>query len=311
MRRAGAGLLLVGVAATASMVLWWGAGGIGRTVWRAMPSLPWAIGVHAVQLGLSGLGWWCLLDRPKPPRLLVMRARWVREAVNTLLPLGGLSSAVAATRLLARDAGLRMAYATVSTTADITCEAAAQAPYLVAALMVAALLVPGQVTAARAALAVLPVALGVLAFFAAQRAGLMRLVERAAVWLGFGAAMEGLHEGLMALHARPGQIARAIGLHTLSWGLGGAEVWFILHAIGQPVGAGAAFAIEGVGMAGRSMGFALPAGLAAQEAGFVLGAGLFGVAAQDAIALSMLKRVRELVMAVGGLGVWQIALWPR
>jgi len=303
--------LVVALAATGTMVFWWGAEDIGQAVWRAMPSLPWALGVHGVQLGLSGLGWWCLLDRPRPPTVLVMRARWVREAVNTLLPLGGLSGAVAATRLLARDAGLRMAYATVTTTADITCEAAAQAPYLVAALMVAALLVPGQVTAGRAALAVLPVGLGALAFFAAQRAGLMRLVERAAVRFGFGAAMEGLHEGLMALHARPGKIARVVALHTLSWSLGGAEVWIILHAIGQPVGAGAAFAIEGVGMAGRSMGFALPAGLAAQEAGFVLGAGLFGIAAQDAIALSMLKRVRELVMAVGGLGVWQIALWRR
>jgi putative membrane protein len=308
---AGIFLLAVSLAATIAMVFWWGAGGIGRAVWRAMPSLPWALCVHAVQLGLSGLGWWCLLKQPKPPRLLVMRARWVREAVNTLLPLGGLSGAVLATRLLARDAKLRMAYAAVTTTADLTCEAAAQAPYLVATLVIAALLAPGQVTAARAALALLPVVLGVLAFFAAQRAGLMRLIERAAPRLGFGAAMEGLHDGLMALHAQPGQIVRAISLHSLSWSLGGAEVWIILHAIGQPVGAGAAFAIEGVGMAARSMGFALPVGLAAQEAGFVLGAGLFGVPAQDAIALSMLKRVRELVLAVSGVGVWQIAIWRR
>ena len=88
-------------------------------------------------------------------------------------------------------------------------------------------------------------------------------------------------------------------------------MWVILHAIGDPVGAGAAFAIEGVGMAARSMGFALPSGLAAQEAGFVLGAGMFGIAAPDAVALSMLKRVRELIVSVAGVAAWQAALWRR
>jgi putative membrane protein len=303
--------LVAALAATVAMVVWWGAADIGRQVWRAMPSLPWAVGVHGVQLALSGLGWWYLLAVPRPRRLVLMRARWVREAVNTLLPLGGISGGVAATRLLARDAGITMSYATVTTTADLTCEAAAQAPYLIATLAVAALLAPGQVTPGRAALAVVPVGLAVCAFVIAQRAGLMRLIERAATALGFGTAMHGLHDGLMALHAQPGQIARAIAVHALSWSLGGAEVFVILHAMGIPVAPGAAFAIEGVGMAARSMGFAVPAGLAAQEAGFVLGAGLFGIAAPDAVALSMLKRVRELVVAVAGAAAWQLPAWRR
>jgi len=304
-------LLAAGLAATAAMVFWWGAAAIGHAVWRALPSLPWALGVHGVQLALSGLAWWYLLDAPRPARWLVVRARWVREAVNTLLPLGGLSGGVAATRLLARDAGISLSAATVTTTGDITCEAAAQAPYLLAALAVAALLVPGRVTVGRAALALLPLAAGLAGFVLAQRAGLLRLIERGARALGFGVAMAGLHDGMMALHARPAEITRAITLHTLSWSLGGAEVFVVLHAIGAPVGAGAAFAIEGVGMAARSLGFAVPAGLAAQEAGFVLGCGLFGVAPPDAVALSMLKRVRELVVAAAGVAAWQLALWRR
>jgi hypothetical protein len=293
------------------MVFWWGAADIGRAVWRAMPALPWALVVHAVQLSLSGIGWWFLLARPAPSRWVVIRARWVREAVNTLLPLGGLSGGVAATRQLAREAGVSMAYATATTTADLTCEAVAQGPYLAASLAVAAMLAPGRVTPGRAGFAVFSVVLAAVAFIVAHRAGMMRLVERAAAKLGFGTAMEGLHEGLMALHARPGQVAQAIAMHTLSWSLGGAEVWVVLQAIGQHVGVGAAFAIEGVGMAARSLGFALPVGLAAQEAGFVLGAGFFAIAPQDAIALSMLKRVRELVVAGGGLAVWQVARWRR
>jgi putative membrane protein len=310
-RAAGIAAVIAALVVTAAMVLWWGAADIGSAVWRALPSLPWALAVHAVQLTLSGIGWRFLLTPPRPPRWVIIRTRWVREAVNSLLPLAGLSGGIAATRLLARDAHITMATATASTTADLTCEAAAQAPYLVATLVVAALLAPGKVTAARATLALVPVILAAVVFFAAQRAGVMRLVERAAIRLGFGTAMHGLHDALMQVHAQPEQLARTMTVHFLSWSLGGAEVWVILQAMGIPVGTGAAFAIEGVGMAARSMGFALPAGLAAQEAGFVLGAGIFGIAAPDAIALSMLKRVRELVVAVTGAAVWQWTLWRR
>jgi putative membrane protein len=305
-------VLAASLAATAFMVVWWGAADIGAAVWRALPALPAALCVHGVQLTLSGLGWWLLLPLPRPSPLAPVRARWVREAVNTLLPLAGVSGAVAATRLLARDTGMTIAAATASTTLDLTCEAASQAPYLAMSLAAVALLAPGQLSPSRAALAVLPIMAGVLGFVVAQRAGLMRLIERAARALGAGPAMEGLHDGLMALHTRRGQIARALCVHTLSWSLGGAEVWVIMRAIGHPTGAGASFAIEGLGMAARSAGFALPAGLAAQEAGFVIAGALFGISAPDAVALSMVKRVRELVVGVSGAAFWQFSLWrPR
>lgn len=311
-RAIGLAALVLSLTATAFMVVWWGAADIGAAVWRALPALPASLAVHAVQLTLSGIGWWLLLPTPRPSPLAPIVARWVREAVNTVLPLAGVTGAVAATRLLARDTGMSIAAATASTTIDLTCEAASQAPYLAMSLAAVALLAPGHLSPGRAALAILPLVLGVVGFVVAQRAGMMRLFERAARAVGAGAAMEGLHDGLMALHTRRGSIASALVVHTTSWGLGGAEVWVIMRAIGHPVGPGASFAIEGLGMAARSAGFALPAGLAAQEAGFVIAGGLFGISAPDAVALSMVKRVREIVVGVAGAAFWQFALWwPR
>jgi putative membrane protein len=309
MLRALAAILLLGsLSATALMIVWSGAQGVGDAMWRGLPALPPALAVHAAQLGISGYGWWLLLPRKRPRRSTLLLTRWVRESLNTALPLAGIGGGVAATRLLARDAGLSMAQATAATAGDLTCEAIAQAPYLIAALAVVALLAPGALTPARAVLAVLPIALAAAAFVAAQRLGLMRLIERATRRFGFGTAMEGLHDALMALHARPADVTRAITLHTLSWSLGGAEVWVILNAIGHPVGPGAAFAIEGLGMAARSLGFALPSGLAAQEAGFVVACAAFGVPANDAVALSLVKRLRELIVATAGIGAWRLAL---
>jgi hypothetical protein len=305
-RTASAGLIFAALLATGFMVAWWGATGIGEIVWRALPALPAALCVHFVQLGISGIAWRCLMPPPPPASWIVLRARWVREALNTAVPLAGLGGAVGSTRLLARDARIAMASATASLTADLTVEAAAQAPYLIASLATVAVLAPGRFSPARAALAILPVALGAAGFVIAQRAGMMRLIERMARRFGFGDAMAGLHEALMATHARRAAVLRALVLHILSWSLGGAEVWVILHAVGVAVSPGAAFAIEGLGMAARSLGFALPAGLAAQEAGFVLACSVFGIAAQEGLALSMVKRLRELVVAASGLLVWRL-----
>jgi putative membrane protein len=308
LRLLGGMIVAASLVATAAMVVWWGAAHIGAVVWRALPALPAAIAVHCIQLTISGYGWWLLLERPRPKVARLLLARWVREALNTVLPIAGLSGGVAATRLLARNAGLTMAAATAATTGDLTCEAISQAPYLIMTLAIVALLAPGQLSPGRAALAIVPIALGAAGFVLAQRMGLMRLVERAASRLGFGQAMAGLHDGLMQLHARPVQVTQSVLVHMVGWGLGGAEVWVILRAIGHPVGPAAAFAIEGLGMAARSIGFALPSGLAAQEAGFVVACAAFGIAAPDALAMSMLKRLRELIVGVAGVIAWRVAL---
>jgi hypothetical protein len=306
LRQASAALILAALLAVGFMLAWWGAAGIGQIVWRALPALPAALAVHFGQLAISGMAWRHLMLRPPPSRIIVLRARWVREALNTAVPLAGIGGAVGSTRLLAKDAGMSIAAATAALTADLTVEAAAQAPYLLMALAAVAVLVPGRFTAGRAALAIIPVALGAAGFVVAQRAGMMRVVERMARRIGFGDAMAGLHTALMALHARPGAMLAAFGLHTVSWSLGGVEVFVILHAMSVTVSPGAAFAIEGLGMAARSLGFALPAGLAAQEAGFVLACAVFGIGPQEGLALSMVKRLRELIVAASGLLVWRI-----
>lgn len=288
------------------MVFVWGLAGISAAVWRGTPALPASLGIHATQLALSGTGWWLVLPAPRPPLGLVVRARWIREAVNTLLPLAGLSGGVASTRLLARQGGISIALATASTTLDLTCEAASLAPFLAVSLATVALLAPGEMSAGRAALAIVPVAAGAIGFVVAQRAGMLRLAERAASRLGFPGALDGLHDSLITLQARRGDLLRAILLQTLAWSLGGAEVWVVLQAIGAPLSPAACFAVEGLGMTARSLGFALPAGLAAQEAGFVIACGLFGVPAADAVALSMVKRGRELLAGAAGVVVWRV-----
>ena len=154
-------------------------------------------------------------------------------------------------------------------------------------------------------------ALGVGGFIVAQRIGVMRMVEALADRLNRAFpslsidSVRGLHVELMRLQADRSAVVKAIALHLISWILGVAETWLILTAMGVPTGLAEATVVESLGMAARSAGFAVPGALGVQEAGFILVGGLFGISADDAIALSMVKRARELLVGVPGLVAWQ------
>lgn len=57
----------------------------------------------------------------------------------------------------------------------------------------------------------------------------------------------------------------------------------------------------------RSAAFAVPGGLGVQEGGFVVVSLLIGVPPEVSLALSLAKRVRELLVGVPALLAWQVA----
>jgi putative membrane protein len=284
-------LVAAAAAATTLLVAWTGAREIGADVWRAAWAVPVAVLVHALQLAISGRAWRLLLGKGAPGQGRMAVLRWVREAINSMLPVAQIGGGVATVRMLAQS-GMSLTAATAATTLDVMMESAAMAPPVLVAL---ALLGAGRPTALIVGFAVLLLTIG--GFFAAQRLGLFRLAER------FG--LPGLHDALLALH---GDWRRLLGngvWHLLAWVLGTAETWVALHAMGAGTTLLPAFILEMLGMVARSAAFAVPGALGVQEAGFVLVGHLVGVPADAAIAVSMIKRVRELLVGVPGLILWQ------
>jgi uncharacterized membrane protein YbhN (UPF0104 family) len=164
-------------------------------------------------------------------------------------------------------------------------------------------------------LALMAVTVG--AFVLAQRLGLLRLVEAlirplARVFPGVSIdSVRGLHAELLRLQRDRGALLRAGSLHMAAWLLGVLETWLALFAMRHDADPAAAIVIESLGMAARSAGFAVPGALGVQEAGFVVVAGLYGVPAETAIALSMVKRARELAVGALGLVMWQVSAGRR
>jgi uncharacterized membrane protein YbhN (UPF0104 family) len=55
----------------------------------------------------------------------------------------------------------------------------------------------------------------------------------------------------------------------------------------------------------RSVAFMTPGGLGFQEGAYVLAAPLFGLTADSALALALLKRAKDLIIGVVALLLWQ------
>ena len=281
----------------------------GTGALQALWLLPILVALNLSQLLLSAVAWRGLFASPRPGVIAFHRLRVIREGIDSLLPVAQVGGSIVTARMLSRR-GIAGSQAGASVIVDLTVELLTQVLFLLAALAVLAWL--SEQAAWTAWLQALLAGCGALAaFLAAQRFGALRALE--ALLRGMAkrfpalavGLLDGLHDAALAFYRRPASMLRCIGLHLVAAGLGTVETWAVLHALGIPVTPLQAFAIENLGMAARSAGFAIPAALGAQEGGFVLAAAAVGVPAGPALALSLVKRAREVAVGLIGLALWR------
>jgi putative membrane protein len=306
------GGLAVGVSLFTAIVVWLGAGEIARTLAVAGRGLAWVALFHLVPLAASALGWWALLAGPARPRFTTaLVARWVAESVNQLLPALYVGGNVVRAQWAAR-AGVAAPLAAASVVVDVTLHLFAQLVFTALGLSLLMTRLRGAPPDATLLAGFAATALAAGGFYAAQRRGLFvaaaRLLrdvvgvsERVTVGAGaIDAAIDGLYR-------RPHVLAVSAVWHVASWVLGAGETWLVLRLLGHPVDAASALVIESLGEAIRTGAFAVPGALGVQEGGFMLLGDLFGLTPEVAVALSLARRVRELILGIPGLVVWQLA----
>ena len=86
---------------------------------------------------------------------------------------------------------------------------------------------------------------------------------------------------------------------------GSFEIWFALRLFGHPVEWRAAIVLESLTQVIRHVAFVIPAGLGVQEAGLIIFGQTLGIDAELALAVSMAKRLREVLLGVVSLLSWQ------
>ena len=274
-----------------------------RVGWGA----PIIVGLRLVAISLAGLAWSRLLPlRGRAGPAVYVRLRIVREGFNNLLPVGQVGGELIGARLLTFF-GVGGSASGASMLGDMLLQVATL--FLFALLGLGAfILVDGEPSVVEPIAASLVVAAPCIgAFFLLQRFGGFKLLDRLLAriaedpkWRIVG-AMTNLNEELQRLWRRRGHLAAAIGLHLAGWFVGVFEVYVALSFIGYPVPLAGAFVIESLGQCVKALGFAVPGALGVQEGGFVVLGALFGVPAEAAIALSLVKRVPDILIGVPGL----------
>ena len=154
-------------------------------------------------------------------------------------------------------------------------------------------------------------------FYAAQRNGLFSRLVRAleAMVLSEGhrsrSYAEALDRTISRLYRRRAPLLASIALHLLAWLVGIGEVYLAAGYLGAPVTLLEALVLESLVGVVRAAAFLVPGALGVQEGGFLVLGALFGLAPEQALALSLIRRVRELVLGLPGLLAWQLTEGAR
>jgi putative membrane protein len=112
--------------------------------------------------------------------------------------------------------------------------------------------------------------------------------------------------GVLAdVYARPERLLAGFALHAFSWVASGVGSWIALNLLGAHMPLWQVLTLESLMSAVKSVAFMTPGGLGFQEGAYVLVAPLFGLSAETALALSLLKRAKDIAIGAPALLLWQ------
>ncbi len=292
-------VMYVGLGSVFSAAATVGWGGFSVLCLCALPLFP-----------ILGAAWCMLLPAPSSAWWrITTEARMVRDAAGEVLPFSQLGGFVLGARAaLLRGLPQPLTYA--SMIVDVTNEMLAQIVYV--ALGVAILVFRTQKTTFMTSLTtglIVGLALAMVA------AGLLLALQRNWQWMSaritarpFPGAVEAtaaVTAALSDIYGSRRRVAVSFALHFAAWIASALGAWVAFRLIGARVGFKSVLAIESLVCAARSTAFLIPSALGVQEAAYAILTPLFGVGAEVGLAVSLLKRAREVAVGVPILLLWQ------
>ncbi len=257
---------------------------------------------------LLGSAWYVLMPSAHGLRVFIW-ARMVRDSAAEVLPFsqfGGIALGARAAILQ----GVPRALAFGSVIVDVTTELLAQIAFI--ALGLAMLSTRAQHNASAQSITsvfAISLALAVIAgglFIALQRYGHWMTAKLAARLLpGAAAATAAVPAALDAIYRSPARVGLSATLHLAAWLLSSFGTWIAFRLIGVHVDVVAVMALESLVYAARSAAAIVPNALGVQEGAYAVLAPLFGVGAEFGLAVSLLKRARDIALGVPVLLIWQ------
>jgi len=308
---------LVGLAIIIGLVVWVGAGRILRALEQAgWPGFLSLVGASILTL-LSIGGAWRALAPPGERNARYLTFVWgraVRDGAADVLPFSQIAGVfVGARAVILRGVSESFAYA--STVVDLTAEMMAQIVFTAIGVAILLMRVSGlKLEDPVVAGPLVIIGLGIAAaagFIVFQIRGgplIEKLIGR--FLPDAQSRADALNQEIQRLYATHWRLALSSALHLLGWLMSAFQIWAVLQFVGQSVpGANLKFidcvAIEAIVYAAKGAAFMMPNGAGVQELGYAVIGGLFGLPWETGVALSILKRGRDLVLGGPAMLAWQ------
>ena len=304
----------LGITAFIGLLLYHGAGDIFSAVGAAGWGLVAVCAFHLIPMVMDAEAWRILfVDRSQRPSLReATRLRWILESVNNLLPSAQVGGEFLRARL-ASFRGIPLPVTGAAATVDVTVGSVTQALFALVGIGGLAAHVAdaddGLLLALSCGLAAFAALIWL--FFWFQKAGPGRivagLIRRVSRRSSSGPTGGELDQAINEIYAQRKILVAAFVWRWIGWVVGAGEIWIAAWALGAPVTIWDAIILESTLQLVRGVAFIVPAALGVQE-GALLGLGIaFGMGPEMGLALSLVRRVRDLGLGIPGLIAWQFA----
>src|SRR5262249_34809249 len=199
---------------------------------------------HLVPMVFSALSWRELLSAASRPRAMTLICfRWIRESINSLLPVASIRGDVASGRL-AHLAGVPGVQAAAAMVVDNTIGVATQLIFVLSGVVLLLLrpmqrdvLVVAWAALIGAGIFVVAIAIFVVCQHRGMFGGFAKFARRLLPekWLsGFAPSAQGIDDAIAAAYRNGGVMLRANILRLIGWAAGAGEIWLVMHSLGQP-----------------------------------------------------------------------------
>jgi len=236
-------------------------------------------------------------------------ARLLREAASELLPFTQVGGFVIGARAAAIQ-GVPGRIALATTVVDVTTELISQLGFTGVGITILVMRLGGKSSESDlvggSLIGLLLTAAAAVGFIALQRHGMGFVEELARRFVPRAVAGAGeLRLAFIDLYRQRARLALSVGIHFVSWIASAAGIWLALRLAGVEIGLGDMLAVESLVLAVRSATFFAPMGVGVQEAAYALIGPLFGLTLEMSLAVSLLKRAREVAIGLPALLIWQ------
>lgn len=239
---------------------------------------------------------------------LVLAVRQLRDSAGDILPFTQLCGIALGMRVMALG-GVAAPRAVAVGVVDVTTELMAQSLFILAGIALAAPAIRsdprlgpylGWLTAAAILFAG-----GIIVFAFLQLAG-SRLAGKLLGTESLGGHAASFRDAIHFLYRQRSRVALSVALHLMGWCASGCWLWLMFQVLGAPVSLSSAIAVQSLLEALRSAMVFVPAAIGVQEAGYAALVPLFGLSPETGVAVSVMRRARDIAVGVPALLAWQL-----